>query len=96
MFYNNTKKATSEEELAGIIDAAITAMPSDFVIKPFLEEHRAEVKGMLLTEYDEVATMELFKEEGREEGKNERSREIYERLIASKMPPEQARAIAFG
>ena len=65
---NEVRKAKNEEELEGIIDAAITAMPSDFVIKPFLEEHRAEVKGMLLTEYDEVATMELFKEEGREEG----------------------------
>ena len=43
-------------------------MPADFVIKPFLEAHRAEVKGMLLTEYDEVATMELFKEDGRVEG----------------------------
>ena len=71
MFYNNTKKAKNEEELEGIIDAAITAMPSDFVIKPFLEEHKAEVKGMLLTEYDEVATMELFKEEGRAEGRAE-------------------------
>ena len=65
---NEVRKAKNEEELEGIIDAAITAMPSDFVIKPFLEEHRAEVKGMLLTEYDEVATMELFKAEGRAEG----------------------------
>ena len=44
-------------ELEGIIDAAITKMPADYMINPFLEEHRAEVKGMLLTEYDEVATM---------------------------------------
>ena len=43
-------------------------MPGDFVIKPFLEAHRAEVKGMLLTEYDEVEQMRLFKEDGREEG----------------------------
>ena len=93
---NEVRKAKNEEELEGIIDAAITAMPSDFVIKPFLEEHRAEVKGMLLTEYDEVATMELFKEEGRKEGKDERSEEIYERLVARNMPSEEARAIAFG
>ncbi len=43
-------------------------MPGDFVIKPFLMAHRAEVKGMLLTEYNEAETMELFKEEGRAEG----------------------------
>ena len=40
------------------------------------------------------------REEGREEGEvigaERRSKEIYERLIAAKMPPEQARAIAFG
>ena len=38
------------------------------MIKPFLEAHRAEVKGMLLEEYNETEVMELFKEEGRIEG----------------------------
>ena len=31
MFYNNTKKAKNEEELEGIIDAAITKMPAAFL-----------------------------------------------------------------
>ena len=65
------RKAKNEEELEGIIDAAITAIPADYVIKPFLEEHRAEVKGMLLTEYNEAEAMELFREEGRVEGRAE-------------------------
>ena len=43
-------------------------MPDDFIIKPFLEAHKVEVKGMLLEEYNETQVMELFKEEGREEG----------------------------
>ena len=43
-------------------------MPDTFVIKEYLEEHLAEVKGMLLTEYNEAETMELFKEDGRKEG----------------------------
>ena len=30
--------------------------------------HKAEVKGMLLTEYNEAEQMELFKEDGRREG----------------------------
>lgn len=38
------------------------------MIKEYLEEHMAEVKGMLLTEYNEAETMELFKEDGRKEG----------------------------
>ncbi len=32
---------------------------------------RAEVKRMCITEYDEVKTMNMFREEGREEGYNE-------------------------
>ena len=40
-------------------------------MKPFLEAHRAEVKGMLLTEYNEAEQMELFKEDGRREGRAE-------------------------
>ena len=43
----------------------------DFLIKTFLETHKAEVKGMLLTEYNEAETMEMFREEGRKEGRGE-------------------------
>ena len=39
-------------------------MPDDFVIKPFLVAHRAEVKGMLLTEYNEAEAMEKFERDG--------------------------------
>ena len=60
-----------ENVLEAAIDRAIDAIPEDFITKPFLEAHRAEVKGMLLTEYNEARTMELFKEEGREEGRIE-------------------------
>ena len=41
------------------------------MIKPFLDAHRAELKGMLLEEYNETEVMELFKEEGRVEGRIE-------------------------
>ena len=58
-------------EIDEAVDKAITDMPKDFIIRPYLEEHRSEVKGMLLTEYNEVETMELFREEGREEGLTE-------------------------
>ena len=59
---------TKEDDMSSAIDRAITAMPESFVLKPFLEAHRAEVKGMLLTEYNEAETMELFREDGRKEG----------------------------
>ena len=61
------KKTVSGIEQA--VDQAIEEMPQDFVIKPFLDAHRAEVRGMLLTEYNEAETMELFREEGRQEGR---------------------------
>ena len=35
------------------IDAAIDEMPDEFVIKRFLLQNKAEVKGMFLTEYDQ-------------------------------------------
>ena len=65
------RKNKTREDLDSAIDRAIADMPDDFFIKPFLMAHRAEVKGMLLTEYNEAETMELFKEEGREEGRKE-------------------------
>ena len=60
-----------ETDIEEAVDMAIANIPQSFVIKPFLEAHRAEVKGMLLTEYNEVEQMELFREEGREEGRAE-------------------------
>ena len=53
------------------IDRAITEIPEDFVLRPFLMVHRSEVKGMLLTEYNEDETMQLFREDGRREGLRE-------------------------
>ena len=57
-----------DADLGTIIDRTIAAMPDDFEIKPFLTAHQAEVRGMLLTEYDEAKAMELFREDGRREG----------------------------
>ena len=64
-----------DADLGTIIDRTIAAMPDDFEIKPFLTAHQAEVRGMLLTEYDEAKAMELFREDGRREGMREGRRE---------------------
>ena len=50
------------------IDRAIYEMPGDFEIKDFLISNRAEVKDMCLTEYNETETLELFRQEGLQEG----------------------------
>lgn len=58
------------------VNRAIDDMPNEFVIKPFLLIHRAEVKGMLLTEYNEEETHELFRLDGKREGKKEEREDI--------------------
>ena len=63
---NNT-----QADIGSAIDRAIDEMPDDFVIKKFITANRAEVKDMCLTEYNEAETMELLKEEGRQEGTHE-------------------------
>ena len=58
--------------LDAAVDAAIDEMPEDFELKKFLRAHKAEVKGMYLTEYDEEKERRLAREEaarlGRAEG----------------------------
>ena len=44
---NNT--TNDEDGMSSAVDRAITDMPDSFVIKSFLELHRTEVKGMLLS-----------------------------------------------
>ena len=53
------------------VDKALNEMPDDFEIKGFLMDNKAEVKNMLLTEYNEAENLNAFKEEGREEGSQE-------------------------
>ena len=46
------------------MDSALYTMPEDFGLKKLLIAHKAEVKQMCITEYNEAETMELFREEG--------------------------------
>ena len=56
------------EDMTEAVNKALKEMPDDFVIKPFLMEHRSEVSGIIDTEYDEEKVMKAFKNEGRAEG----------------------------
>lgn len=86
---NNYSK--DEDGISSAVDRAITDMPDDFLIKPFLIAHRAEVKGMLLTEYNEAEQMELFREEGRAEGaESERINNIRSMMEMLKLSARQA------
>ena len=51
---------------AKAVDEAIESMPGGFVIRPYLQAHKAEVRDILLTEYDEAESMGSFRKEGNE------------------------------
>ena len=72
---DSVRQYKKTDNLEAAIDKTLDSMPDSFIIKPFLEEHRAEVKNMLLTEYDEAETLEMIKRdylaEGRAEGMTE-------------------------
>lgn len=61
------------------VDEAITGMPGDFEIREFLIGHRAEVKDMCITEYNEAETLQMIREEGIEEGIKEGIKEGIEK-----------------
>ena len=67
------------------VDKAIHDMPEEYEIKEFLVEHQSEMKNMCITEYNEIETMELFKEEarkeGREAGREERDAQKIEEML---------------
>ena len=46
------------------LEAAVDEMPEEFVIREFIVANRAEVKTMLLTEYNEEKVMEKERQEG--------------------------------
>ena len=57
------------------VDQAIEEMSKDYLLKLFLDAHRAEVQGMLLTEYNEAEAMKLFEMDGVRKGRAEGIRE---------------------
>ena len=75
--------ANHDADLGLVIDQTIMAMPDGFEIKPFLTAHQAEVRGMLLTEYDEAKAMELFREDGRREGRREGAIDTLRSLVSN-------------
>ena len=57
------------------VDSAMDDMPESFEIRQCLLAHRAEVKNMCITEYNEVETMQMLKEEFAEEGRKKGRKE---------------------
>ena len=67
-FGDSVRANQKAKTLEGAIDAALKDMPEDFIIKPFLLANKAEVKHMILKEYDEEKTLRELAEEHAEIG----------------------------
>jgi hypothetical protein len=50
-------------------------------IREFLIGHRAEVKDLCITKYNEAETMQMIREEGREEGDLKRARKTAANML---------------
>ena len=60
---SDSRKLTNYGDRTGG-DWAIQNMPKDFEIQEFLIGHRAEVKDLCITEYNEAEAMQMIREEG--------------------------------
>ena len=82
---NDNLSMQTEHDVVAAVGSAIRNLPDDFVIRDFLIAHKAEVEGMLDTEYNEAEVKELFKAEGRAEGRKEgedsKAKDIARRLL---------------
>ena len=81
-----------QEELESLdlaVDAAIDEMPDSFSIKKFLLAHRAEVKGMFLTEYNEEKERRLFGLEEHEAGRVEGISSVVINMLKNAEPLEK-------
>ena len=68
------RKNRSKMDIDQAVDQAIDEMPEEYEIRKFLVGHRAEVKDMCITEYNEAETLQMIRMESREEGRQEGER----------------------
>ncbi len=76
------------------VDKAVDSCIEEGILSDFLIKHRAEVKDMVLTEFNEKVFVNGIRAEGREEGLAEgisqgRTKEIFESVQEGDYPPER-------
>ena len=87
----------SAAEMEKAIDRAVNECIKEGILAKFLSMHKAEVMGMILTDYDEEKTMAMFKREyrqdgyseGRLEGEQEKEKSLAERFKAKGMSDKE-------
>ena len=87
-FVEEIRKNNETMEIGPSVDKAIDDMPIDYELKEFLVIHKAEVRNMSITEYNEEETMKLFAAEFREEGAEQKQHENVIRMLGKNVSPE--------
>ena len=85
------KQSVNSDKLKQAVDRAVDECIKEGVLAGFLSAHKAEVRNMILTEYDEEKVKEMFKKEywrdgysaGKQESETAHNHEKY--MIASRM-----------
>ena len=70
------------DNLEETIDKVINSIPEDFVIRSFIMGHRAEVKGMFLTEWNQEKVLQQEREDSLEQGREQGIVEGITRMLA--------------
>jgi len=77
------KQGYSMEEA---IEIALRTLPEDSEVRKLIEENKAGVVDMFLTEYDEQGVMEVFREEGIEIGEESKALKIAKTMLEDGVP----------
>lgn len=91
---NEIRKNCKTMEFESAVDAAVTYCIEHDVLKTFLLKHRAEVKDVCITEYNEKSFVDGIRAEGRAEGQNEKGLAVYRNLRKRGFSKEDALVIA--
>lgn len=91
---NEIRKNCKTMEFESAVDEAVTYCIEHDVLKTFLLKHRAEVKDVCITEYNEKSFVDGIRAEGRAEGQNEKGLAVYRNLRKRGFSKEDALVIA--
>ena len=90
---NEIRKNCKTMEFESAVDEAVTYCIEHDVLKTFLLKHRAEVKDVCITEYNEKSFVEGIRAEVRAEGQNEKGLAVYRNLRKRGFSKEDALVI---
>jgi len=82
------------QNLEAAVDASINEMPDGFVIRTLIEAHRAGVKKMFLTEYDEEKMKEQERKEAFADGVAEANERVATDMLKKKYPLDAIKDIS--